>query len=156
MNNSWMKVGALLAAAAVVFGAFGAPGLQGFLETKYSDQTRNLMGTEIPAAHQYLDDFEIAARYQMTHAVAIMIAGLQMAWRPRRSLTIAAWCFSLGILFFSGSLYALVLTGIGWLGAISPIGGVLMIIGWLAMVEGCCPGRSESCPSPSNELRTPE
>ena len=63
-----------------------------------------------------------------------------MAHRPRKMLRVAAWCFLLGIVFFSGSLYLLVLTGITKFGAITPIGGLLLIGGWIALVEGACPG----------------
>ena len=77
--------------------------------------------------------FETAARYHLLHALAILAA----AWAAERwpgSWAIAAgWLFIAGIAVFSGSLYAMVLTGQRWLGAITPIGGVCFILGWVAL-----------------------
>ena len=140
LNNNWIKVGALVAALGVVLGAFAAHGLDGFLTNKYAGETKVVLGENVPAAHKYLGDFKTAAYYQLTHALAIVMVGMQMAHRPRKMLRVAAWCFLLGVVFFSGSLYLLVLTGETKFGAITPIGGLLLIGGWIALVEGACPG----------------
>ena len=140
LNNNWIKVGALVAALGVVLGAFGAYGLDAMLTNKYAGQTSVVLGEELSTAYKYLGDFKTAAYYQLLHALAIVLVGIQMAHRPRRMLTVAAWCFLLGIVFFSGSLYLLVLTGITSFGFVTPVGGLLLIGGWIAVVEGACPG----------------
>lgn len=84
-----------------------------------------------------LATFETGARYQMFHAVALLGLGAWIGRHPARRLAWAARAFGFGTLVFSGSLYALVLTGQRWLGAVTPIGGVALIAGWiLVMVEG--------------------
>lgn len=105
--------GAVLAGLAVALGAFGAHGLKSMTDTNG------------------LANWETAARYQFFHSLALLI--LALAWQryTARGLAIVAGCFVLGTLIFSGTLYALVLTGMRWLGAITPIGGTLMIIGWV-------------------------
>jgi uncharacterized membrane protein YgdD (TMEM256/DUF423 family) len=129
----WLKIGTLFAGLAVVLGAFAAHGLGDFLLRKYAGMTKEVLGQSIPAASKYLADFKTAAEYQMSHSLALVAVGL-LAWhRPGRSLNVAGGAFLLGILLFSGSLYLLVLTGITKLGAITPIGGVLFLIGWGAM-----------------------
>jgi uncharacterized membrane protein YgdD (TMEM256/DUF423 family) len=69
----------------------------------------------------------------MYHALALMVVGLLAARRSSRSLHLAAWAMTVGTLIFSGGLYAFVLTGQRWLGAVVPIGGVLMIVGWIML-----------------------
>jgi len=106
---------ALLAVGA---GAFAAHGLKAVLD-----------------AH-HLALFETAARYQMYHALALLSVGV-LATSPQFSralLKLACLAFCTGILLFSGSLYLLALTGIGWLGAITPLGGMALLGGWLSMI----------------------
>ena len=82
---------------------------------------------------QQLHTFETAARYQMYHALALMIVGL-LSLVPQFSsplLKFAGGAFALGILLFCGSLYLLALSGISWLGAVTPIGGIAFLLGWL-------------------------
>ncbi len=112
-----IAAGALLAMLAVIAGAFGAHGLKSSLDS-YS-----------------LGIFETAARYQMYHSLALLVVGLlaSRAEYSRRWLIAAALAFGFGILLFSGSLYLLALTGIGWLGAITPFGGVVFLLGWIAL-----------------------
>lgn len=108
---SW---GALLAGLAVAAGAFGAHAL------------RDTVG---PAD---LDILETAARYQFYHGLALLAA----AWLLDKGIVAAsraAWSFIIGTLVFAGSLYLLVLTGQRWLGAITPIGGVALLAGWVMM-----------------------
>ena len=117
MNGTiWLRLGAILGGLAVACGAFAAHGLE---------KTLNQRG---------LDLFETAARYQMYHALALVAVGLLAgAGPPRRELTLAGWAFFAGTLLFSGSLYALALSGVRWLGAITSIGGVLFLVGWAAL-----------------------
>jgi len=113
---NWLRLGAILGGLAVAGGAFAAHGLEKRLDERG------------------LDLFETAARYQMYHALALVAVGLLAGTgRPGRTLVVAGWSFFLGILLFSGSLYALALSGVRWLGAITPIGGVLFLVGWAAL-----------------------
>ena len=105
---SWTIVGAVLGFIGVAAGAFGAHGLKGMLTP------------------ERFETFEVAVRYQMYHALAILLAALLGA--PQ-----AAWCFLAGVVVFSGSLYLLVLTDTRWLGAITPIGGLCFLAGWVAL-----------------------
>lgn len=130
-SRSWIVVGALLAALSIVLGAFAAHGLEGRLGSLYANEVRQIAGFEVPASFKYARDFTTAATYQMYHALGLILLGLIAGQEPRRSHWLAAWCFVLGIALFSGSLYVLVLTGQRWLGAITPFGGMLMIIGWV-------------------------
>jgi len=111
-----MRVFALAAAAValigVAAGAFGAHGLEGRLP---------------PEA---LEVFETGVRYQMYHALGLLgVAALGSRW-PDPLWGVAGWLFLAGIVLFSGSLYALALTGVRWLGAITPVGGVCFLAGW--------------------------
>lgn len=111
-----MFVGALMAGTAVGLGAFGAHGLRGRLSP------------------EMLAVFETGARYHMYHALALLAVALLMGRLDGgRALTIAGWSFTTGILLFSGSLYALAITGISVLGAITPLGGLAFLIGWIAL-----------------------
>lgn len=112
---TWVRIGAILAAGAVAAGAFGAHALRERLDARS------------------LEIFETAARYQMYHALAIIAVGMIEASGARGTIRVAGWAFSLGILLFSGSLYALSVTGIKKLGMITPIGGLLFLIGWLLL-----------------------
>lgn len=112
----WIASGAVLAALAVGAGAFGAHGLRDYL-----------------AANVQTANFETAVRYQMYHALALVLVGLLAGRQSSAALAVSGICFLLGTLIFSGLLYALVFTGLRWLGAIVPIGGTLLIVGWLAL-----------------------
>ena len=144
LNNNWIKVGALVAALGVVLGACAEQSLTGILADKYAGETTVVLGENMSTAHKYLDDFKTAAHYQLLHALAIVIVGMQMAHRPRRMLHIAAWFFLIGVVLFSGSLYLLVLTGVTRLSMITPIGVLLFVGGWIALVEGACPGDNQA------------
>lgn len=117
--SRWVLVaGAGFAMLAVMIGAFAAHGLKHVLD-----------------AYQ-LGLFETAARYQMYHAIGLLIVGV-ISTIPQfspRWLKLAACAFILGIALFSGSLYLLALSGIKWLGAITPLGGVAFIFGWMALL----------------------
>ena len=113
-----LGAGAALALLAVVSGAFAAHGLKTILDA------------------QQLALFETAARYQMYHALALLIIGIMASLQQfsRTLLKLAAFAFILGIFLFCGSLYLLALSGITWLGAITPLGGTAFLAGWLAMM----------------------
>lgn len=81
-----------------------------------------------------LEIFQTGATYQMYHALALLSIGLLMTRRPTAWLMGAAWAFIVGILLFSGSLYALSLTGIKILGVVTPVGGVALLGGWLCLL----------------------
>jgi len=113
----WLRIGAIWGFLAVAMGAFGAHGLKDRLES---------LGTSA--------NFQTAAQYHMYHALALVAVGLlAVCGKSNPSLNVAGWSFLLGSLIFSGSLYILSVTGIKWLGAITPIGGVLLLIGWAAL-----------------------
>ena len=108
----FFALGSVLGGLGVVLGAFGAHALRATLSA------------------EDLQTFEIGVRYQMYHALALIV----VAWAHTRwegaALGAAGWCFTLGIVVFSGSLYVLVLSGQRWLGAVTPLGGVALILGW--------------------------
>lgn len=142
-SNYWLRVGAVMGLLAVVFGAFAAHGLEKPLLEMYGGKTKEVLGTEIPAAHKYIADFKTAAEYQMYHALAILVVALLPASFSRRTVNIAGWSFLLGILLFSGSLYVLVLTGQTKLGMITPLGGVFFLIGWGALIMATFQSQAE-------------
>ena len=115
MDRLFFALGALSGAIAVAAGAFGAHALK----------------QRLPA--DLLAVFDTAARYQILHAFALLAAAWAVSrwpgWRARG----AGWCFVVGTLVFCGSLYALALSGVRALGAITPFGGVLFIAGWLLL-----------------------
>ena len=116
MAHTFMLIGSLAGFLGVAAGAFGAHGL------------RNRWSPEMLAA------FETAVRYQMYHAFALLItAAIIGRVGDARLLTIAGWSFMTGIVLFSGSLYALALTGISGLGAITPVGGLAFLLGWACL-----------------------
>lgn len=112
-------VGAVNAAIAVAFGAFGAHALKDRL------------------SEHYLAIWETAVQYQMFHAIALLAVGILMSSSllgPSTQLSWAGYLILAGIIIFSGSLYVLSLSGIGVLGAITPIGGVAFIVGWIMLI----------------------
>lgn len=124
--KTWLVLGACLGGLAVGLGAFGAHGLP-----KYYDLLDLSAGDAL--RHKGPANWEIAARYHMYHALAMLGVGI-LADRKRLFLLDAAGiCFFFGTLIFSGCLYALSLTGTKILGAIVPIGGVSFIVGWVLL-----------------------
>lgn len=138
-SNKWITIGAVVAGLAVVMGAFGAHGVDRYFVSFYEGQTKVVAGVEIAAAQKYLRDFNTAADYQMSHGLALLVVGLLSGVKPSRSLQVAGWSFLGGVVLFSGSLYALTLSGVTKLGMITPIGGMLFIVGWVALAIGACP-----------------
>jgi uncharacterized membrane protein YgdD (TMEM256/DUF423 family) len=128
MNTSfWIRVGAIWGFLAVAIGAFGAHGLKDRFKS-LGDQFGPL-ATERPEGI-----FQTATHYHAFCAIAILAAGLLAATgRGGTALQVAGWSLLLGSVIFSGSLYVLAATGIKWLGAITPIGGLFMLVGWMAL-----------------------
>lgn len=114
MHKIFLLAGSLFAGLGVMIGAFGAHALKVTLERT-----------------QRLETFETAVKYQFYHAIALLALGLLLFHIQHRLLQFAGYSFIGGIIVFSGSLYILSLTGLKWLGAITPIGGLLFIAGWL-------------------------
>jgi uncharacterized membrane protein YgdD (TMEM256/DUF423 family) len=125
----WLLLGALLGCLAVALGAFGAHGL----ETALESQRQMASGLSEAEIAKKLANWETAARYQMYHALALVGVGLLASRRCGRAINLAGVAFTLGTLIFSGCLYALVLTGHKWLGAVVPLGGAFLIVGWICL-----------------------
>lgn len=112
-----LTIAGISGAFVVGLGAFGAHGLEPIL-----------------IQNGRLDTFETAVSYHFYHTLGLLGLGILALIQPEwKGLSLAAWGMFLGILIFSGSLYILSLSGITWLGAITPIGGVGFILGWLAL-----------------------
>lgn len=126
--RSWFVAGALLAALAVANGAFSAHGLEQKLLVVY-EETPELIDLR-------MNQYETGVRYQMYHALGLMLLGVAAVRRPTPLWHLAGFGFVAGGVLFSGMLYILVLTDFTKLGAIVPIGGVSFIIGWLALAGG--------------------
>jgi len=123
----WVRVGAIWGFLAVTMGAFGAHGLKDRFQM-LGEQLGGLPAERLEA------NFHTAAQYHMYCALALLAVGITAEiGRGGTALQAAGWSLLLGSLVFSGSLYILAATGIRWLGAITPIGGVLILIGWLAL-----------------------
>lgn len=122
--RNWFLVGAVAAFVAVALGAFGAHGLKGRLTP------------------DHLALFETGVRYQMYHALALMALAGMAGRLPDGLVRQAGLSLTAGILIFSGSLYALALSyvltpsGQRWLGAVTPLGGVAFLFGWLTLIRG--------------------
>ena len=114
--TTWIITGSIFAGLAVLFGAFGAHGLK----SRVSPED--------------LVIFETGVRYQMYHALALIVLGL-IAMNPAVNISSLPFVlFVLGIVIFSGTLYLIPLTGFRWLGAITPIGGTALIAGWMSLI----------------------
>jgi uncharacterized membrane protein YgdD (TMEM256/DUF423 family) len=112
MERRVFAVAAALAGLGVAIGAFGAHGLKAVVSP------------------EMLAVFETGVRYQMYHGLGLLALAWAIGRWPERRLATAAWLLLAGTVVFSGSLYILVLSGLRWFGAITPIGGVALIAGW--------------------------
>lgn len=112
---AWIGIAAINGLIAVAAGAFGAHALEGRLDP------------------QAVEVFELSARYQMYHALAMLAAGWLAASLGSRLAAVSAGLMFAGIILFCGSLYALSLTGLKWLGAVTPFGGTCFLLGWLLL-----------------------
>ena len=123
----WLRTGAIWGFLAVAMGAFGAHGLQARFESPGA-LSGGLTTERLQA------NFHTAAQYHMYCALAILAVGLLAATgRTGPALQAAGWSFLVGSSIFSGSLYILAITGLRWLGAITPLGGLAMLAGWIAL-----------------------
>ena len=119
MHKLFIIIGAVYGALAVMIGAFGAHALKDTLESSGR-----------------LETFETGVKYQFYHALALVLLGIIMMNAKHHFYQYAGYSFSLGIIIFSGSLYILCLTGITKFGMITPLGGLLMILGWIFLLLG--------------------
>ncbi|MDC3166158.1 DUF423 domain-containing protein [Candidatus Marinimicrobia bacterium] len=111
--KSLLIIGSIFAAFSVLLGAFGAHGLKNRLSV------------------EDLVIFETAARYQMYHAIGILLMGVASFSLNEKIVSAPAYFLILGVIIFSGSLFLLVFTNLRWFGAITPLGGLCLIVGWL-------------------------
>src|SRR5689334_14910516 len=116
MDRTFLLAGAVAGLIGVGFGAFGAHGL------------RTRLTPEMLAV------FETGVRYQMYHALALLLTAALVPRMPGKAIVAAGWLFVTGIVLFSGSLYLLAVTGVTMLGAITPFGGGAFLAGWAALV----------------------
>jgi uncharacterized membrane protein YgdD (TMEM256/DUF423 family) len=124
MERGFLIIAALAGALAVASGAFGA----------------HALADRLPP--ERLATFETAARYLMYHALALVGVALAFGRWPSAAgwLQASGWCFIAGMLLFSGSLFLLTLSSIRWLGAITPLGGVAFIAGWICLAVAALRG----------------
>lgn len=118
MERFFFLCGSISGFLAVALGAFGAHALKDRL------------------APEMASIFEVGARYHMVHALALLAVGCAAGRWPNASVAAAGWLFLAGTIIFSGSLYLLSLSGMRWLGAITPIGGLAFLLGWLCLAWG--------------------
>jgi len=115
MERMFFVVGSLFAFVGVAAGAFGAHGLKSHLSA------------------EMLSVFEVGVRYQMYHAFALIAAAWAQSKWPSALVIAGGWLFVVGTILFSGSLYLLSITGMRWLGMITPLGGVAFLAGWVCL-----------------------
>jgi uncharacterized membrane protein YgdD (TMEM256/DUF423 family) len=116
MEKTFLLLASIFGALAVALGAFGAHALESRLSA------------------DLLSTYEVGVRYHFYHALALLgVVAVISRWPEASAAVWAGWLFVIGILIFSGSLYILAFTGIRWLGAITPIGGVAFIAGWACL-----------------------
>ena len=118
LQQLFLMTGAFFGFLGIAAGAFGAH----LLKSKISNES--------------FDVFEVAVRYQMYHALALIGLVAILGFLPSTWLAIAGWMFIIGVFIFSGSLYALVFSGIRLWGAVTPLGGLLLLLGWLSLLLG--------------------
>ena len=115
ITHQYRLLGSILALSAVLFGAFGAHAIR-----------------ETLSAHDSIQIWETAVRYQMWHALALILLSMNSLKYSIPKMT--GLCFVVGTILFSGSLYGLALDGPKWLGPVTPLGGLCLMIGWLLLV----------------------
>ena len=115
MAKVWLVLATASGFLTVALGAFGAHSLKTFLDE---------YGKSI---------YEKAVLYQMFHTMALLAVGLLQLYFKNISFSIAGGCFLTGIVFFSGSLYVMAITGMKWLGTVTPIGGIAFLLGWVLL-----------------------
>ena len=120
MERWFLTLSGIYGALGVLFGAFGAHALKSRLGG-LSDGVERLSW------------WQTAATYHLIHAVALGIAAWAVAQAPGRASVAAGWFFVVGMTIFCGSLYTMSFTGIRWLGAVTPLGGLALLLGWAAL-----------------------
>lgn len=115
MDRLFVTIGSLSGFLGVALGAFAAHALANRIDA------------------DLLVSFEVGVRYQMYHSFALLAVGWAHARWPGAALSASGWLFAVGTALFSGSLYALSLSGVRWLGAITPVGGCALLAGWLCL-----------------------
>lgn len=110
-----LALGSFIAGFAIAGGAFGAHFLKDVLDPSM------------------LAVFDTATRYQMNHGLGLCVVAWAVDRYPEKRLEPSGWLFLVGIILFSGSLYGVSLTGMRWLGAVTPIGGVILLVGWFLL-----------------------
>lgn len=122
MKNNFLRIAFILGAVAVALGAFGAHALKQMLD------------------EQQLQTYQTAVQYHFYHVMALAVTGLLQLHNANRWLVNAGYCFIGGLFIFCGSLYAMSflkaagVSGVNWLGAVTPLGGVCFIAGWVCLV----------------------
>jgi uncharacterized membrane protein YgdD (TMEM256/DUF423 family) len=116
MERSFFSIGCALGFTGVALGAFGAHALKARL------------------APELLATFEVGVRYQLVHALALLAVAWACTRWPGKPARASGWMFVVGTLLFSGSLYALTLSGVRGLGIVTPIGGAALLLGWLCLL----------------------
>ena len=116
MQKQFLLIASISGALAVMIGAFGAHALRSLL-----------------LANDRLETFDTAVKYHFYHTLALIAIAILMYKIDSKALTVAGYSFIIGIVLFSGSLYALCISGITKFGAITPLGGLSFIVGWLAL-----------------------
>jgi len=123
MARWWLLIGSIAGFLGVAGGAFGAHAVKSRV------------------TEQMLANFDTGTRYLLAHAVALLVVGM-LAGRPgSNGLTVVGVSFTIGIVIFTGSLWVMALTGHKWLGAITPIGGTALIVGWIALAVAAARGQ---------------
>ncbi|WP_162341998.1 DUF423 domain-containing protein [Cyclobacterium salsum] len=116
-TKSMLQLAAIFGALAVIFGAFGAHALEPLL-----------------VKTGRIDTYQTAVDYHFYHSLALLMVGILYQQNPQlKGLRLSAWFFSGGVIVFSGSLYLLCLSQVTWLGAITPLGGIGFILGWIML-----------------------
>ena len=123
-HNVIISLGSFNAALAIAFGAFAAHGLKSHIDERS------------------IEIFNTAADFHFWHAIGLIIIGIIAKNMSKTNFASVVWLMTLGILLFSGSLYILSVTGIRWLGAITPFGGTSFMIAWLLLAWKCLKSNS--------------
>ncbi|WP_100405772.1 DUF423 domain-containing protein [Bacillus solitudinis] len=123
MAKVFLLIGSIIMALAVAIGAFGAHGLEPRL------------------SERMMKNYQTGVQYHMIHGIGLLIVGVAaLKLTTSTALNGAGWSFLIGIILFSGSLYAMALTGVTKLGAITPIGGLAFIVGWVLLATAVTRG----------------
>jgi uncharacterized membrane protein YgdD (TMEM256/DUF423 family) len=115
VDRLFIRLGAVAGFVGVALGAFGAHALRAQISP------------------EHLAVFETGVRYQLLHALALVLVGFLLGRKPARLTTAAGWCFAAGIVLFSGSLYVLSITGTTAVGIVTPFGGLFFLAGWACL-----------------------